>query len=116
MQEVDDDGIEDAFELQAEIPEKIRTGIWVRAGGAGGAGVRCVRRVCGPRGTLPGRLQPRAPSSARAATRPPCRSPAPSRPRSLPPQVGDCFIYNNAAWRLNYCVGGEVTTLHHLDK
>jgi len=22
--------------------------------------------------------------------------------------VGDCFIYNNAAWRLNYCVGGEV--------
>jgi hypothetical protein len=32
------------------------------------------------------------------------------------PQVGDCFIYNNAAWRLNYCVGGEVTTLFHLDK
>lgn len=30
--------------------------------------------------------------------------------------MGDCFIYNNAAWRLNYCVGGEVTTLHHLDK
>ena len=30
--------------------------------------------------------------------------------------VGDCFIYNNAAWRLNYCVGGEVTTLHHLDR
>ena len=22
--------------------------------------------------------------------------------------VGDCFIYNNASWRLNYCVGGEV--------
>lgn len=22
--------------------------------------------------------------------------------------VGDCFIYNNSAWRLNYCVGGEV--------
>ncbi|KAI3425793.1 hypothetical protein D9Q98_007768 [Chlorella vulgaris] len=57
-QEVDEDGIEDAFELTAEIPEKIRTGIW----------------------------------------------------------VGDCFIYNNAAWRLNYCVGGEVTTLFHLDK
>lgn len=30
--------------------------------------------------------------------------------------MGDCFIYNNAAWRLNYCVGGEVTTLYHLDK
>ncbi len=30
--------------------------------------------------------------------------------------VGDCLIYNNAAWRLNYCVGGEVTTLFHLDK
>ncbi|KAL4457362.1 hypothetical protein ABPG75_012227 [Micractinium tetrahymenae] len=57
-QEVDEDGIEDAFELTSEIPEKIRTGIW----------------------------------------------------------VGDCFIYNNAAWRLNYCVGGEVTTLYHLDK
>mmetsp|Transcript_31249 Transcript_31249/g.69528 ORF Transcript_31249/g.69528 Transcript_31249/m.69528 type:complete len:1001 (-) Transcript_31249:4758-7760(-) len=30
--------------------------------------------------------------------------------------VGDCFIYNNAAWRLNYCVGGEVTTMYHLDR
>lgn len=30
--------------------------------------------------------------------------------------VGDCFIYNNAAWRLNYCVGGEVTTMCHLDR
>lgn len=58
VQEPDDDGIEDAFDLQAEIPEAVRTGIW----------------------------------------------------------VGDCFIYNNASWRLNYCVGGEVTTLHHLDK
>lgn len=56
--EPDEDGIEDAFDLQAEIPEVLRTGIW----------------------------------------------------------VGDCFIYNNAAWRLNYCVGGEVTTLYHLDR
>jgi coatomer subunit beta' len=30
--------------------------------------------------------------------------------------VGDCFIYTNAAWRLNYCVGGEVTTMFHLDR
>jgi len=30
--------------------------------------------------------------------------------------VGDCFIYNNADWRLNYCVGGEVTTICHLDR
>ena len=30
--------------------------------------------------------------------------------------VGDCFIYNNASWRLNYCVGGEVTTMYHLDR
>ncbi|GAB4823453.1 hypothetical protein N2152v2_010499 [Parachlorella kessleri] len=57
-QEADEDGIEDAFDLVTEVPEKIRTGIW----------------------------------------------------------VGDCFIYNNAAWRLNYCVGGEITTLYHLDK
>ena len=57
-EEPDEDGIEDAFDLQAEIPEAVRTGIW----------------------------------------------------------VGDCFIYNNASWRLNYCVGGEVTTLHHLDR
>ena len=28
--------------------------------------------------------------------------------------VGDCFIYNNATWRLNYCVAGEVTTMYHL--
>ncbi|CAN6456321.1 unnamed protein product [Victoria cruziana] len=30
--------------------------------------------------------------------------------------VGDCFIYNNSSWRLNYCVGGEVTTMFHLDR
>eukprot|EP01026_Neomeris_dumetosa_P007818 TRINITY_DN12423_c0_g1_i4.p1 TRINITY_DN12423_c0_g1~~TRINITY_DN12423_c0_g1_i4.p1 ORF type:complete len:889 (+),score=158.35 TRINITY_DN12423_c0_g1_i4:94-2760(+) len=30
--------------------------------------------------------------------------------------VGDCFVYNNAAWRLNYVVGDEVTTVYHLDK
>jgi len=30
--------------------------------------------------------------------------------------VGDCFIYNNSSWRLNYVVGGEVTTLYHLDR
>lgn len=30
--------------------------------------------------------------------------------------VGDCFIYTNAAGRLNYYVGGEVITLSHLPK
>ncbi|KAI3928793.1 hypothetical protein MKW98_024394 [Papaver atlanticum] len=30
--------------------------------------------------------------------------------------VGDCFIYSNSTWRLNYCVGGEVTTMFHLDR
>lgn len=30
--------------------------------------------------------------------------------------MGDCFIYNNSAWRLNYCVGGEVTVMYHLDR
>ena len=30
--------------------------------------------------------------------------------------VGDCFVYNNSAWRLNYCVGGEVTTMYHMDR
>ncbi|KMZ56206.1 Coatomer subunit beta'-1 [Zostera marina] len=30
--------------------------------------------------------------------------------------VGDCFIYNNSSWRLNYFVGGEVTTMFHLDR
>ena len=29
--------------------------------------------------------------------------------------VGDCFIYTNDL-RLNYCVGGEVTTIFHLDR
>jgi hypothetical protein len=28
--------------------------------------------------------------------------------------VGDCFIYNNSSWRLNYCVGGEVSVFHHI--
>ena len=57
-EEPDEDGIEDSFDLACEIPEKVRTGIW----------------------------------------------------------VGDCFIYTNAAWRLCYCIGGETSTLHHLDK
>ncbi|CAH2036488.1 unnamed protein product [Thlaspi arvense] len=30
--------------------------------------------------------------------------------------VGDCFIYNNSSWKLNYCVGGEVNTMYHLDR
>jgi len=30
--------------------------------------------------------------------------------------VGDCFIYTNANSRLNYCVGGEVVTISHLDR
>eukprot|EP00249_Psilotum_nudum_P021933 c28306_g1_i1 orf=1196-3937(-) len=55
---VDEQGVEDAFELLHEVTERVRTGIW----------------------------------------------------------VGDCFIYNNSAWRLNYCVGGEVTTMYHLDR
>lgn len=56
--ELEEDGIEDAFELQYEIPEKVKTGLW----------------------------------------------------------VGDCFIYTNSLSRLNYTVGGEVITMHHLDR
>ncbi|EIE20843.1 coatomer protein complex, beta prime [Coccomyxa subellipsoidea C-169] len=56
--EFDEDGIDEAFELQTETSETVRTGLW----------------------------------------------------------VGDCFIYTNGAWRLNYCVGGEVTTMFHLDR
>uniref|UniRef100_A0A803NYA5 Coatomer subunit beta' n=1 Tax=Cannabis sativa TaxID=3483 RepID=A0A803NYA5_CANSA len=55
---VDEQGVEDAFELLHEVNDRARTGIW----------------------------------------------------------VGDCFIYTNSSWRLNYCVGGEVTTLFHLDR
>lgn len=47
---VDEQGVEDSFELLYEISERVRTGLW----------------------------------------------------------VGDCFIYTNTSWRLNYCVGGEV--------
>lgn len=52
---VDEQGVEDAFELLHEMNERVRTGLW----------------------------------------------------------VGDCFIYNNSAWRLNYCVGGEVLCTVH---
>lgn len=51
---LDEQGVEEAFELLYEVPERVRTGIW----------------------------------------------------------VGDCFIYNNSAWRLNYCVGGEVNVIN----
>ena len=30
--------------------------------------------------------------------------------------VGDCFIYTNTANRLNYLVGGQVSTISHFDK
>lgn len=53
-----EEGVEDAFELVAEVEEGVKTSCW----------------------------------------------------------VGDCFIYVNSQWRLNYCVGGEVTTLYHLDR
>ncbi|KMZ63378.1 Coatomer subunit beta'-1 [Zostera marina] len=55
---VDEEGVEDAFELIHETEERVRTGLW----------------------------------------------------------VGDCFIYNNSSWRLNYCIGGEVTTMFHLER
>ena len=29
--------------------------------------------------------------------------------------VGECLIYTDSAWHLNYVVGGEITTLFHLD-
>lgn len=57
-EEIDEDGIEDAFEVEQEITEQVISAIW----------------------------------------------------------VGDCFVYNNTSWRLNYCIGGEVTTLYHLDR
>ncbi|CAD7700543.1 unnamed protein product, partial [Ostreobium quekettii] len=57
-QDVDEDGIEDAFEVVSEVSEQVVTALW----------------------------------------------------------VGDCFLYNNSSWRLNYFVGGEVTTLYHLDR
>lgn len=55
-EEPDEDGYEGAFEVLHEIPERVRSALW----------------------------------------------------------VGDCFIYTNAN-RLNYCVGGEVVTLAHLE-
>jgi len=30
--------------------------------------------------------------------------------------VDDCFIYTNANSRLNYCVGGQIVTISHLDR
>lgn len=58
MAVVAEEGVESAFELQHQIEEKVRNGVW----------------------------------------------------------VGDCFLYTNAANRLNYYVGGEVMTLSHLDR
>ena len=52
------EGVEDSFELLAEISEAVLTGIW----------------------------------------------------------VGDCFVYNNSDMRLNYVIGGDVTTLFHMDR
>lgn len=56
--EIDEEGIEDAFELLNETNERVRTGLW----------------------------------------------------------VGDCFIYTNSSWRLNYCVGGVRLRFRFLEK
>lgn len=116
---MDEDGIEDAFELQAEIPEKIRTGIWVRTFSCYAGGFSALKAA--PEGRcLLHVLRPAARRTSSPAGQPAaCLPPHPALPVSSPSrthQVGDCFIYNNAAWRLNYCVGGEVTTLYHLDR
>ena len=56
-QDLDEDGIEDAFEVLHEVTASVQTAMW----------------------------------------------------------AGDCFIYNDKAWHLNYVVGGEVTKVFHLD-
>jgi hypothetical protein len=56
LQEVDEDGVEDAFELTAEIPEKIRTGIWVRRGCLPGGRWYCWAAGRLPRGCVLGPL------------------------------------------------------------
>ncbi|KAH3759001.1 coatomer subunit beta' [Pelomyxa schiedti] len=30
--------------------------------------------------------------------------------------IGDCFIYTNSQNRLNYCIGGQIVTIAHLDR
>ena len=57
-EEVDEDGVEDSFELLHEINDTVKTAVW----------------------------------------------------------LGDCFVYTTAGKRLNYTVGGEVTTMFHLDR
>jgi len=52
------EGVDAAFDLVAEVPERARTALW----------------------------------------------------------VGDALVYTNAAWRLQYCVGGEAATVAHLDR
>jgi len=57
-EDLGEEGLEEAFEVLYEIPEKVRTASW----------------------------------------------------------VGDCFIYTNSNRKLNYCVGGEIVTISHLDR
>ena len=119
----DDDGVQDAFELLNEVSERVRTGAPAPAGRSAcssGKALELLQEV--PVGACVHKrpcaaLQPMHPAtrgslSTHAHTALGCEA----RARGAGLWVGDCFIYNNAAWRLNYCVGGEVTTMFHLDR
>lgn len=130
---VDEDGIEDAFDLVAEVGGvgafggeafrgvQVGGSVWGGdlvaevGGGLGGGkfGGHCGTETQGCQQSQhlrPPPIQPPPPPLPPQPTRPP----APKRWPQVPERVrtglwvGDCFIYNNAAWRLNYCVGGEV--------
>jgi coatomer subunit beta' len=92
----DEDGIEDAFELLNEVAEHAR-------GGAGSAMVQVSHVRCKPvalRLWCDNSLQ--CVLDAFLISCVTC---------SAGLWVGDCFIYNNSAWRLCYCVGSEVSCL-----
>ena len=85
-----EDGVEDAFDVVAEIQEVVKTGAVVDVAS---------HRIYSIGNTFPSLGASLFHHSPFAGL-----------------WVGDCFLYTNTVNRLNYYVGGEIVTISHLDR
>jgi Coatomer WD associated region len=119
---LDEDGVEDAFEVVTEVRVAARS--WPRRaqharhaacalGAARAYGVASAPRAASASGMVSAAT---AWFSAHAARREAAGCVQIEDRVATGLWVGDCFIFSNASWRLNYCVGGEVTVMFHLDR
>ena len=111
--DIDEDGIDDAFELLNEVSEHVRTGGTLSSVRTSPA-IRAVSPKEHSRCQLPVDWHHSAYQCGVLSWRPQSYGTIVGScgcPVHTGLWVGDCFIYNNSSWRLNYCVGGEVSNV-----